>query len=100
MYSLHIQLFCKILVDRTQPCSLQFPKSNVAQTAFLKEIAQGSNEHADRLGGEGWGLRLCISNKLPNDADTASLESHFENHGLQQLAWGFLQVAQSVLSDG
>lgn len=65
MYSLHIQLFCKILVDRTQPCSLQFPKSSVAQTAFLKEIAQGSNEHADRLGGEGWGLRLCISNKLP-----------------------------------
>lgn len=25
------------------------------------------------LGGRGWGLRICISNELPGDADAASL---------------------------
>ena len=31
-------------------------------------------------GGLGWGLRICISNKLPGDADASDPGPHLENH--------------------
>jgi len=37
---------------------------------------------ADSLG-LGCGLRICIPNKVPGDADAADLGPHFENHHLR-----------------
>ena len=40
----------------------------------------GPHGRGSDAAGVGWGLRVCISNKISGDADTAGLGSCFENH--------------------